>query len=150
RYGAIEASEGTGAMAHDPRSGLLVRTWLRQLPVGGRYHNAAYASFSRDLGKTWSPHRQLRYEPGDDFDPKSPTKESYLNRNQAYPGNNILVHSNGTLVTAMAAANAPGDPGNDRRPWRMGSLCFVGRWDGKRKDYEWKAGKRVAISPKKS
>jgi hypothetical protein len=29
----------------------------------------------------------------------------------------------------------------------MASLCFVGKWDPKTQDYNWKAGKRVEISP---
>src|SRR5262249_31952274 len=134
RYEGIEASEGSGGMAYDPRSRLLVRTWLRQFRVGNRYHNATYYNVSSDLGRTWSSPKQLRYEDGEDFDPKEPLKPGFLNKNQAYTGNNILVHSNGTLITACASANAPNDPENDSRPWRMGSLCFIGRWDGGKKD----------------
>jgi hypothetical protein len=47
----------------------------------------------------------------------------------------------------VAHANAPDDPDNDKRPWRMGSLCFIGRWDREAGDYRWKAGQRVSISP---
>src|SRR5439155_23169384 len=81
---------------------------------------------------------------------KEPARAGFLNKNQAYTGNNILVHSNGTLVTCMACANAPGDPDNDSRPWRMGSLCFIGRWDAKKQDYQWTPGNRVEISPRQS
>src|SRR5262249_28171015 len=113
-------------------------------------HNATYYACSRDLGKTWTPLKQLRYEKGKDFDPKKPLEPEYLNRNQAYTGNNILVHSNGTLITAVAAANAPNDRDNDSRPWRMGSLCFIGKWNAKKKVHDWTAGKRVEISPHQS
>jgi hypothetical protein len=47
----------------------------------------------------------------------------------------------------VAHANAPGDPDNDKRAWRLGSLCFIGKWDQKEKDYVWTAGQRVEVSP---
>src|SRR5207247_661034 len=46
---------------------------------------------------------------------------------EGYPGNNILVRANGTLVVCLAHANALGDPKNNSRPWRMGSICFLGK-----------------------
>ena len=41
-------------------------------------------------------------------------------------------------------------PKNDSRPWRMGSVCFLGRWDAGAKNYRWTAGARVEISPEVS
>lgn len=146
-YNKVEASEGPGAYEFDPRAGVLLRTWIRQFRVGNIYRNTSYWEISRDLGKTWTPKKQLRYEDGDAFDPKNPLKENYLNKNQAYAGNNLLMHSNGTVITSIACANAPGDPQNDNRSWRMGSLCFVGKWNTRLDDYEWKAGKRVEVTP---
>src|SRR5207302_3991147 len=90
--------------------------------------------------------RQLKYEPGEDFDPSHPLKPGFLGKNQAYFGNNLLRHR-GTLLHCVGHANAPGDRDNDRRPWKMGSLCFVGKWDAKARDYRWEAGKRVEVSP---
>jgi hypothetical protein len=89
----------------------------------------------------------LRYESGADFDPATPLKSDFLQRNHAYFGNNLIRHHNGTLICAVAHANASGDPENERRPWRMGSLCFMGRWNPNRDDYDWTAGQRVEISP---
>lgn len=86
---------------------------------------------------------QLRYEAGDAFDPDEPLKAGFLNHSEGYPGNNILLRSDGTLVICLAHANAPGDPENHSRPWRMGSICFLGRWDAVTKDYEWTAVARV-------
>jgi hypothetical protein len=132
---------------YDPASGLLVQSWLRQIEQGGIYHNFTYTRTSADLGRTWTEPSPLQYEEGDDFDANEPLKASYLNHNEGYPGNNILVRSDGTLVTCLAHANAPGDPRNNERPWRMGSVLFSGRWDAARGEHDWVPGARVEISP---
>ncbi len=149
-YGGVKVHEGGGADAYDPASGLLVQMWLRQIAIKRIYHNFAYFRTSADLGRTWSAPRQLRYEASDSFDPAEPLKETFLNHNEGYTGNNIAVLSNGTLVHCLAHANAPGDPKNDQRPWRMGSVLFLGQWDAARKEYDWRPGARVEISPEKS
>jgi hypothetical protein len=149
-YLGVAVWEGEGVSAYDPGSGLLVQLWLRQVEVKGVYHNFTYVRTSRDQGRAWSEPRQLRYEEGDAFDANEPLKAGFLNRNEGYPGNNILLRSNGTLVVCLAHANAPGDPKNNSRPWRMGSICFLGEWDGAAKDYEWRAGAPVEISPEVS
>jgi hypothetical protein len=77
-------------------------------------------------------------------------KAAYLDHNEAYPGNNILVRSNGTLAVCLAHVNAPGDPKNNVRPWRMGSLLFLGRWEAGERRYRWSPGARVEISPEVS
>jgi hypothetical protein len=146
-YKGITVWEGSGCQLYDPRPECLVEMWLRQIVQQGVYHNFTYFRFSRDFGRTWTLPKQLRYEPGEDFDPENPRKPGFLKTNQAYFGNNLLRASNGTLVHAVAHANAPGDPENDRRPWKMGSLCFIGTWDRDRQDFVWKPGKRVEIAP---
>jgi hypothetical protein len=146
-YGGVTVWEGEGPSVHDPRSGMLLQSWLRQINVGGVYHNFTYYRCSRDQGRSWTEPVQLCYEKGDPFDPEEPLKPTFLNHNEGYCGNNILVRSNGDLIHCLAHANAPGDPRNDGRPWRMGSVLFTGRWDPKREAYEWAAGARVEISP---
>lgn len=143
----VEVWEGGGARFFDPVAGVLVELWLRQIALKGVYHNFTYWRVSRDHGRTWTAPAPLRYEPGEDFDQKAPLKPSFLQRNHGYFGNNIIRHRNGTLLTAVAHANAPRDSANDQRPWRLGSLCFIGQWDAKRGDYDWTAGQRVEISP---
>ena len=137
---------GAGPTFYDAEHGVTVSIWLRQPHLKGHYYNTCFSRISRDMGVTWSEPRLLRYEPGDDHDPEEPFKESYLKHNQGYIGTNILHRSDGTLVHCVAHANASGDPKNDERAWRMGSLCFVGKWDGKAGDYDWTAGERVEIS----
>ena len=142
-----EVWEGGGAHRFDPRSGVLVGTWLRQINLSGLYNCFTYWRLSRDFGRTWSPPKRFKYEAGEDFDPENPLKPEFLLRDQGYFGSNILAHRNGTLIHCLAHANAPGDPENDKRAWRMGSLCLIGRWNPQAEDYDWTPGKRVEISP---
>jgi hypothetical protein len=123
--------------------------WTRQnvYCTGRRFNCFTYYRLSWDHGLTWTSPRQLRYEDGEDFDPSDPLKAAFLQRNQAYFGTNFVRHSSGTLIYCAANANAPGDPHNGERAWRMGSLCFIGRWDPLARDYHWTPGGRVEISP---
>ncbi|MBI3853392.1 MAG: exo-alpha-sialidase [Verrucomicrobia bacterium] len=143
----VEVWEGGGAKLYDSKARVLVEVWLRQIAVQGRYNCFTYYRLSRDHGKTWSVPKQLRYEDGADFDPADPLRPDFLQRNQAYFGSHILPLSNGTLILCVAHANAPGDPANDKRAWRMGSLCFIGKWNARAQDYQWTPGKRVEIAP---
>lgn len=149
-YEGKELWEGEGPFFYDKRARVLVNLWLRQIAVGGIYNNFSYSRLSCDFGKTWTTPSQLRYEPGGDFNPKDPHNAEFLKRNQGYVGSNVIRHSNGTLIHCLAHASAPGDPDNDKRVWKMGSLCCIGRWNRKGKDYDWTAGQRVEVSPEVS
>jgi len=152
----VEVWEGGWPKLYDDRTGVLVEMWLRQIQHKGDHFNHTHVRLSRDHGKTWSTPQMLRYEDGDEFDPDNPIKPSFLKRNLAYFGNNIIRHSNGTLVLAVAAANIPKNA-PDPNPRRIsgygitpdsrgiGSLCFVGKWNGKGKRYDWRAGKCVWV-----
>src|SRR4029077_3447777 len=145
----VEIAEAGNNWDYDPRSGAILQMYLRQISFEGKpisylgVHNFTYCRFTFDRGKTWSPLKQLRYEEGEDFDPKDPLKPGFLKRNEGYTGNNLLFHSNGTVLFGLAHANAPGDPDNDKRGWKMGSLLMIGKWDASGKDYHWEAGQRV-------
>ncbi len=153
-YGGVSVrGECEGISTYDPTSSMLMQVWLRQINVGGEYHaggayhNFTYYRLSGDHGRTWSDPKQLCYEDGDPFDPDEPLKPTFLNHNEGYFGNNILIRSDGTLVHCLAHANAPGDPKNNERPWRMGSVLFTAKWDAEAQDYDWTPGARVEISP---
>lgn len=149
-YGGVKASEGGWGDLYDPASGRLVQLWLRQFEVKGLFHNFTYCRTSTDLGRSWSAPEPLRYEAGEDFDPREPLRPAFLAHNQGYPGNSLLRRRDGTLVAVLAHANAPGDPDNAKRPWRMGSVSFLGRWDQAAGRYDWRPGKPVEISPTRS
>jgi hypothetical protein len=147
----VEVGEYEGPHFYDDHAGVLVQTWLRQIQVGNIWGNGicncfTYWRLSRDGGRTWSEPKQFRYEPGAAFDPAQPLKPDFLLHNQGYIGSNIIRHRNGTLITALALANAPDDPQNDTRTWKRGSLCMVGRWDATAQDYVWTAGQRISVS----
>ena len=148
----IEVWQGGGAKCYDPRAGVLVDVWLRQIQVGNIWGGGicncfTYYRLSRDHGRTWTTPKQLRYEHGTEFDPDDPLKPEFLKRNQAYFGSNILRHTGGTLIHCVAHANDPTDPTNDKRTWKLASLCFIGRWDARAKDYAWTPGRCVRIAP---
>ncbi len=147
KYNGVTVWEGEGCSAFDPKSGLLVQMWLRQINDGGVYHNFTYSRVSHDLGHAWSEPKQLRYEDGDAFDPKDPKKATFLNHNEAYFGNSIVMRADGALLHCVAHANAPADPKNNQRPWRMGSVLFIGTWNAAAKDYDWTPGGRTEVSP---
>jgi len=149
-YGGVSVWEGEGVSVYDTRSGRLVQLWLRQIEIEGVYHNFTYVRTSQDQGCTWSEPRQLAYEPGGAFDPQEPLRPDFLNHNEGYPGNNILVRSDGMLVVCLAHANDPDGPKNDSRPWRMGSVCFLGSWDAAGNDYVWSVGAQVRVLPEVS
>jgi hypothetical protein len=149
-YANIAVWEGESAGVYDPGTGLLVQLWLRQIEVRGLYHNFTYVRHSRDAGRSWSAPEPLRYEEGAAFDPRQPLAPGFLDHNEGYPGNSILVRSNGTLAVCLAHANAAGDPKNNQRPWRMGSVLFLGRYDAAAGGYHWTPAARVAILPETS
>jgi Dockerin type I domain len=131
----------------DSQAGVLIQPWLRQIHVGSLYHNFTYYRLSTDYGAAWSAPKQLKYEPGADFNPGNPQDPNFLNHNEAYIGQKFVTDSNGTLVMGVGHANDPSDPSNDQRAWRMGALDFIGTWNAAANDYEWTAGQRISISP---
>ena len=138
-----------GAPFYDPVSGLHVAIWLRQTHYEGIYHNQCFYRLSTDNAKTWSEPKQLVYEDGAAFDPQNPLDPKFIWRNEVYPGNNMIRHSNGTVIYPGAAVNVPYEnpEGKSYHAWvaadakSIGSLCFAGTWDPGAKDYHWKAGK---------
>jgi hypothetical protein len=148
---------GGGPQSHDAQRDAIVSIWLRQTKQGGVYYNHLFSRLSRDLTQTWSEPRQIVYEAGASFDPENPFDPEFLSNNQGYFGNNILQHSNGTLIHVVAAANIPKDipVPNPKRLSVMGmppdarcigSLCLIASWDDQQNDYVWTAGEPVSVS----
>ncbi|MBN2562095.1 MAG: exo-alpha-sialidase [Phycisphaerae bacterium] len=140
--------EGGGALFYDNHAGVLLGLYARIVPQAGFFNCCTYVRISHDYGRTWGKLKQLRYEEGEDYDPSNPLKPGYLKKNLAQPGDPIIRHSSGTVLVCAGHANAPDDPDNAQRKEKAGALCFIGRWDAGKKDYDWVAGKRVTGSPK--
>jgi hypothetical protein len=138
---------------YDAEHDLTVAIWLRQPYKGNVYYNQCFSRVSKDLGRTWSAPKQIRYEDGPAFDPEDSLNPEFLTRNQGYFGNNIIRHSNGTLIHCLAAVNVPYEnkTGKSYHQWTpadsksIGSLCAIGTWDDKAKDYAWTAGAPVWV-----
>ena len=88
---------GEGPRYHDAAHDVTVSIWLRQTKQK-LYANHSFSRLSRDRGRTWGEPTQLRYEDGTAFDLGNPLDPAYINNNQSYFGNNIILHSNGTLI----------------------------------------------------
>lgn len=144
---------GRGATVYDPASGKTVSIWLHQTHYDGLYHNQSFCRLSEDHGRTWGEAVQLRYEDGAYLDQANLTNPEFINKNQAYFGNNICRLRDGTLVHAVAAVNVPYEnkTGKSYHPWfppeakNIGSLCFIGKWNAKMKQYTWEAGAPVWV-----
>jgi hypothetical protein len=139
-YNGVRAVECDGPRFYDAQTGVLVETWLRQLPTAATGYwegaNTSYSTISRDFGSTWTTPKMLRFEAGPEFDPNEPLAQGYITHNQAYFGNNIVKLANGKLLTAVAESN----------PVPRGSRCFVGQWDPQEQDYQWTPGNPVAVA----
>ncbi|MCP4639098.1 MAG: exo-alpha-sialidase [bacterium] len=143
---------GAGPMHYDDETGVTVSIWLRQTKLK-LYHNHSFSRVSSDGGRTWSEPNQLRYEDGASFDPANPLNPDYLDHNQSYFGSNIIRHSNGSLIHAGAAVNVPyvnetGKSYDGRVPAdakSIGSVCYIGQWNAKAKDYDWVGGNPVWV-----
>ena len=142
---------------HDPASDRLVSLsihHIRDMRDGAprAIYNHGLIRLSSDDGKTWSDPQLLKYEDGPEFDPDNLLDPKFLNTNNAYPGQSILRHSNGTLVIPVTNARIPDEVG-DKQPgparWptdgTIGSLCLVGKWNPDKEAYDWKGGNPVWI-----
>lgn len=113
-------------------------------------YNHALVRTSADGGQTFGRPQLLKYEDGGDLNPKDPLNPKFLENNTAYPGQSILRHSNGSLVIPVTNTRIPPHVddrviGRTRWPTKgtIGSLCLVGRWNGRANSYVWKAGQPV-------
>ncbi|MEX0642645.1 MAG: PEP-CTERM sorting domain-containing protein [Pirellulales bacterium] len=135
---------------YDPRAGVLVRQWLRQVfGSGGKFYNFSYYHTSTDYGLTWGTPKQLKYEAGPDFNPNAPLDTAFLLKNNAYFGQNLSLTSEGKLIYGVGNVKS-----SDNDP-RLGgelqsALNFTGTWNGltgAAADYTWQASNRVTIAP---
>ncbi len=140
---------------HDPASNRLVSLSIHHVrdmrngPPRAIYNHALIRT-STDEGLTFSSAQTLKYEAGDDLDQKNILNPNYLKNNTAYPGQSILAHSNGSLIIPVTNSGIPPEVKDEvpkRIRWpskgKIGSLCFVGRWNKQKEQYEWKAGQSV-------
>jgi len=156
---------GTGP--RDPVSGRLVkpvfqriiegdpRRAMQEIWKGNRlFCDHGFYQLSGDDGRTWSEARPLKYEDGPDFDPEDWGDPGYFRTNEMYIGS-AAVLSNGSVVISATVPVPYRDeedekipsvfPNNYREGCVAGAMCFVGRWDEGRRDYDWKTSNAVFL-----
>ncbi len=161
---------GTGQL--DPVSGRLVKPVFERIVKGDpqeamaaiwrgdrRFSDHGYYQLSADDGKTWDHGHLLKYEDGPDFDPASWGAPEFWRTNEMYIGA-CAVLSNGTIVISATVPVPRDDPDHDQYPaifpndYRegcvAGAVCFVGRWNPARTDYDWQVSEPVSLPRRQS
>jgi len=122
---------------------------LRQYWGGEKkfYDHMMYRT-SEDDGRTWTQLRPLLYEAGADFDPKNWANPAYLHSNQMYGSYDVTLLRNGQIAYPASIAVPHEDDEEDRKIRANvpkyastnhvgGVICFLGKWNKKKNDYDW-------------
>lgn len=170
RLGEYTQSGGasqSGSGPFDPVSGMLIKpvfqrifqgvpqVALQQIWKDNRYFwDHGFYQLSADNGKTWGDAFQLKYEDGADFNPSDWGKNEFLWRNEMYIGNAVVL-KNGTVIicaTVPVLYNDAEDmrypsifPNNYREGCVAGAMCFVGKWNKTKMNYDWKNSNSVFL-----
>ncbi len=121
-----------------------------------KFYDHGYYRLSKDDGRTFTEYRQLVYEDGLRFDPKNWAARGFLEKNQMYGGYDIAILSDGAIAYPAIVPVAYQEDEEDRRvcakvPWYAGkgkiygALCFTGRWNAAKEDYDWSASPPVSV-----
>ncbi|MCD4769251.1 MAG: glycoside hydrolase [Bacteroidales bacterium] len=165
-----ESQRGTGP--YDPVSGRLIKpvfqriitgepeVAMKEIWKGNRlFSDHGFYQLSDDDGRTWGKAHQLKYEDGPDFDPNSWGNPEYYRTNEMYIGDAIAV-SNGTVIISSTVPVPYRDEEDEKFPSVFpntfregcvgGAMCFVGKWNKARQDYDWTTSKPVFLPRQKS
>ena len=163
------SQRGTGP--YDPVSGRLIkpvfqrvvqgdpRVAMSQVWSGNRlFCDHGFYQLSSDDGQTWGDARQLMYEDGPAFNPEDWGDTDYFRTNEMYIGR-AAVLSNGTVAISATVPVPYRDKEDEKVPsvfpntYRegcvAGAICFVGRWNEERQDYDWTASEPMFL-PRRS
>lgn len=159
------SQQGTGP--YDPVSGCLIKpvfqrivkgdpqVAMREIWSGNRlFCDHGFYQLSADDGRTWGEARQLQYEHGPEFDPDNWGAPDYFRTNEMYIGE-AAVLSNGTIAISATVpvpyrdeedAKIPSVfPNTYREGCVAGAMCFAGRWNKERQDYDWTTSEPVFL-----
>lgn len=160
-----ESQRGTGP--YDPVSDKLIKPVFQRIVKGDPkvamkvlwsgqrlFSDHGFYQLSGDDGRSWGPARMLKYEDGPDFDPDNWGDETFFRTNEMYIGQ-AAVLSNGTVIISATVPVEYRDKEDEKYPsvfpndYRegcvAGAMCFVGRWNKVRNDYDWKKSKPVFL-----
>jgi hypothetical protein len=165
-----ESQRGTGP--YDPISGKLIKPVFQRIVKGdpkvamkvlwsGKrlFCDHGFYQLSSDNGRSWGEVFQLKYEKGQDFDPNDWGNPEYFRTNEMYIGG-ARVLSNGTVVISATVPveyrNEEDEkvksvfPNTYRKGCVAGAMCFIGRWNEMRQNYDWTKSNPVFLPRKKS
>jgi hypothetical protein len=156
-----------GSGPYDPVSGNLIKpvfqrilkgvpeVALKEIWRGNRlFWDHGYYQLSGDNGNTWGEAFQLKYEDGADFDSSDWGKQDFLWKNEMYIGNAAVLKNGSVIICATVPVpyNDPEDmkypsifPNNYREGHVAGAMCFVGRWNATRMNYDWKNSNSIFL-----
>jgi hypothetical protein len=161
--------EGTGL--YDPVSGRLVKLVFQRIFKGDpeealrvlwkgdrKFSDHGFYQLSEDNGKTWDEGHLLKYEEGPDFDPDNWGDQAYFRTNEMYIGD-ICIYKDRVIIAATVPVYYPDKkdmktpvtfPNTYREGCVAGAMCFIGRWDQKKKDYDWERSNKIFLPRKVS
>ena len=113
---------------------------------------------SADDGRTWGERRQFTFEADAAFDPKNWANPGYLRSNEMYGSYDVTVLRNGEIVYPATIPVPYVEDEGDRKiranvpkyalsiPGSVGGVtCFLGKWNDRKKDYDWTHSKPVWV-----
>jgi len=156
-----------GSVPFDPISGFLIKPVfqrifqgvpqiaLKEIWKGNRlFWDHGFYQLSGDDGKTWGESHQLKYEEGPDFDPSEWGRQEYLRKNEMYIGSSIVLKNGTVLICATVPVlyrdeadekNPSIFPNNYREGCVAGAICFIGKWNKTKRDYDWKKSNTIFL-----
>ncbi len=160
-----ESQSGSGPF--DPVSGRLIKPVfqrifqgtpqiaLQQIWKGNRlFWDHGFYQLSADNGNTWGEAFQLKYEDGADFSPTDWGNKEFLWRNEMYIGNAVVLNNGSVIICATVPVPYTDAedmkypsvfPNNYREGCVAGAMCFVGRWNKTKMNYEWQKSNSVFL-----
>jgi hypothetical protein len=164
------SQDGTGPL--DPVSGMLIKPVFQRVVQGDPqvamsviwqgqrlFSDHGFYQLSADNGRTWGEASQLKYEEGPDFDPDDWGNGAYWRSNEMYIGGAAAL-SNGTVVISATVPVPRDDPEDEKYPsifpndyregCMAGIICFVGRWNPQRRNYDWQTSRAISLPRRQS
>lgn len=169
RQGENYMEEITFALAYDPVSRRDIEMVFQRVFLGepeevlGKYwrgekkfYDHMMYRLSADEGRTWTEARQLAFEKGAVFDPKDWAKPEFLHANEMYGSYDVTILGDGRVAYAAVVPVPYEEDEEDRRvcagipnyaaPGCLGGvICFVGKWNPARGDYDWTAARPLYV-----
>ena len=163
--GGGASQSGTGP--YDPTSGCQIKPVFQRIFHGNpqtalknrrkfrTLWDHGFYQLSSDNGRTWGEAHLLKYEKGNDFDISNWGDMEYLEPNQMYIGNNIIVTKNGAVIIP-ASIPVPYWNEQDKELYKLlptykegcvaGAMCFVGKWSKISTKYIWEKSNSIFLS----